>query len=167
MYRYFIGAGSNIDPNKNVILIIRELIKEFDEIHISRIVKTKPVNVEGGDFLNFNICLNSEYDLVKINKILKKIEAKSGRDLTAHNKKYLSRPADLDILFRIDEYDLSIDSENVPTESYLKSTFIELIEWLKLKCMVNAEKIPDGVELYLDKQTIGLKPVTVSMNMFE
>ena len=42
---YLLGIGSNVDPERNTVLIIDRLRRSFGEILVSRIIQTDPVGM--------------------------------------------------------------------------------------------------------------------------
>ncbi len=51
---YLLGIGSNIDPERNTLLIVERLRRRFGEILVSRIIQTDPVGMSSQrPFSNF------------------------------------------------------------------------------------------------------------------
>ena len=52
MARVYLGLGSNLFPEENLALAVRELRWRFGDVDLSRIYRSAPVGFEGEDFLN-------------------------------------------------------------------------------------------------------------------
>ena len=55
MTRVYLGLGSNVDPEPNLRLGIRELRRRFGELAVSPTYRSAAVGFEGDDFLNLAI----------------------------------------------------------------------------------------------------------------
>ena len=92
----YIGLGSNVDREKNIVLAVRELRKVFGELELSPVYESAAVGFDGSDFLNLVAAFDTENDVEEVVKTLRAIEDDLGRDRT--QPRFSPRPIDLDIL---------------------------------------------------------------------
>lgn len=91
-----VALGSNFEAEKNIRLALRQLESEFGEITVSRILRTKPIGLEGsGDFLNALAQFRTGLEYKELESRLKQIETLCGR---SHTVKSADIAIDLDIL---------------------------------------------------------------------
>ena len=92
-----IALGSNIDPEANLDLALKELKKRFKISKLSRWIRTKPLGIQDQpDFYNGALIMETELGLESLKKELKRIENLMGRDRSL--PKFGPRVIDLDIL---------------------------------------------------------------------
>lgn len=99
MNRLYILVGSNIDPNENVKKGLKHL-NQSDLIVVEAVSSefiSKPVGMEGSDFINIVLRCSTNLEFLETNTLLKKIEAICGRERDPQNK-FTSRTLDLDII---------------------------------------------------------------------
>ena len=163
MQRVFVSIGSNIDPKANIIRILYKFLEQFKQIDVSRIIETAPVGViTRRNFLNCSACINTDENPDHLKRQFSQIETALGRNRDDQNRKQISRPADLDILFCVGEGQRSINHLLIPTESYVRPTLIELLHYLDIKCPVNMPPLPKGVEIPVADMTVGRSPIHLS-----
>ena len=93
----YIAIGSNINPQKNIALVLKELAKIGRIISISKLIKTKPEGyLNQADFLNGAIKFKTELTPQNLLKELKNIEKLLKRNTPFRNG---PRTIDLDIIF--------------------------------------------------------------------
>ena len=160
MGRFYISIGSNINPEKNVVLILKELLKISPSLSISRILQTKAVDVESDNyFLNLCASLNFPDSASVLTQKFKEIERKLGRDIDDAERGKKDRTADIDILFAYDE-EASLDLRELDYPSWV---MLPLADLLKFQNII--EDYPDlpenGTTLTLDGIEIGAYPVTI------
>ncbi|MDF1588196.1 MAG: 2-amino-4-hydroxy-6-hydroxymethyldihydropteridine diphosphokinase [Gammaproteobacteria bacterium] len=96
---YILGIGSNIEPYKNIALIITELVKKFKTIHLSRVAQIPPIGINSSrDFLNLVVFIETDLPEADLKQLCNQIETALGRDRNDPDRKMKDRPADLDIL---------------------------------------------------------------------
>ena len=78
--KYFLSIGSNVNPKENIDFALDELKLILDSTISSSIHQTPSVGFKGDDFLNLVISGESESSFDELNKRLKDIEDRSGRD---------------------------------------------------------------------------------------
>lgn len=92
-----ISIGSNIDAESNIEKMLVLLGQEVKILKVSLLVKTKPIGIENQpDFTNGAVKIGTYLDKENLNRLLKCIEDKLGRDRTV--AKFGPRTIDLDIL---------------------------------------------------------------------
>ena len=124
--KYFLSLGSNINAEKNLEFAFTELKKILSNVKSSSIHQTKAEGFEGDDFLNLVVCGNSKLDFNDLDKKLKLIEDKTGRDRGA--PKFSARTLDIDIVLQIDENDdILFESDEIQNYSFVSQPLKELI----------------------------------------
>jgi len=92
----YLGLGSNIDPEENIRLGLRELRRRFGELGISDIYQSAALGFEGADFLNLAVGLESNATPGNIHEQIEAIHRVAGRQ--RDEARYLSRALDIDLL---------------------------------------------------------------------
>lgn len=121
MATVYVGLGSNIDPEINLHLGIRELRERYGELELSAVYRSKAVGFEGEDFLNLVARFESNESPVSICEEIELIHNLTGRD--RDSGKWESRPLDIDLLLY---NDLVIDEPpvRVPRKDVLEYSFV-------------------------------------------
>lgn len=124
--KYFLSLGSNIEPRKNLDLAISALGTLLNEMNCSSTHQTIAEGFEGEDFLNLVISGNSPLSFESLNKKLKSIEDKAGRDREA--PKFSARTLDIDIVLQInDEEEILFESDEIAKYSFVSEPLKELL----------------------------------------
>ncbi|QEP42705.1 2-amino-4-hydroxy-6-hydroxymethyldihydropteridine diphosphokinase [Ectothiorhodospiraceae bacterium BW-2] len=127
---YFIGIGSNIDPEKNIQRALTLLQQRFGTIELSPLQWTEPVGMTSrAPFINGVLYLESSSDSATLKQQLNQIEIELGRDRTDPERKIKDRPIDLDILLAR-PIGTAVTAADTPQESYLQRPFQQLIATL-------------------------------------
>lgn len=93
----YLAVGSNINPQKNIELALKELAKIGQVINVSKLIKTKPEGyLNQDDFLNGAIKFKTALSPKDLLKELKNIEKFLKRNTPFRNG---PRTIDLDIIF--------------------------------------------------------------------
>lgn len=117
-----VGVGSNINPRENIEVARKEISLETTLISCSKFVFTKPVGCrKQDDFLNGAFLIKTRHDRNGVNKILKNIEIKLGREKTASRNG--PRTIDLDVLIWNDR----VIDQDVYSRQFLKDSILELM----------------------------------------
>ncbi len=123
MNQAYLIIGSNIDPELNIPVAVKELANHPD-LHVQRISsvwKTRPVGSQTNDFLNAAVCLTTPLDEHQLKQdVLSVIEEKMGR--IRFEDKFAPRTIDLDIVVFNDR----VVDENLFTHDYLILPFSEI-----------------------------------------
>lgn len=121
MARVYLGLGSNIDPEANLALAIRELRSRYGDLALSPVYKSAAVGFEGADFLNLVVGLDSQDSPVEIHTVIEGIHDLSGR--TRGSEKFSSRPLDIDLLL-YDDLVLEHERFHLPRRDVLDYAFV-------------------------------------------
>lgn len=161
MPHYFIGLGSNIEPQRNIIRMLGALRAIAPALAIGRVVETAPVAVAGAAFLNVPVGLRCDLPAQELKARLNAIEAALGRDRSDPQSKTKSRPADLDILLWLADDATSVPADLLPREPYMRPMLLELLRFLGLTIDAETPELPPGVSLVFAGAAVGLGPVVV------
>lgn len=124
--KYFLSLGSNIEPKKNLDIAITALATLLDDMSCSSTHQTKAEGFEGEDFLNLIISGNSSLSFQSLNKKLKSIEDKAGRNRDA--PKFSARTLDIDIVLQLnDEEEILYESDEISKYSFVSEPLKELL----------------------------------------
>jgi len=126
--RVFLGIGSNIAPEANLRLAVRELRSRFGVLEVSSVYRSRPVGFEGGDFLNAVVGLDTELTPKDILRQLEEVHALAGR--RRDDRKLISRTLDIDLLLYgqlvIDEPGLRLPRDDVLRYNFVLRPLAEL-----------------------------------------
>jgi len=119
--RVYIGLGSNVERENNILLAIREMRKVFGELELSPVYESAAVGFDGSDFLNLVAGFDTDNDVDEVVKALRAIEDNLGRDRSL--PRFSPRPIDLDIL-TYDELELDVPGIQIPRHEILQNSFV-------------------------------------------
>jgi 2-amino-4-hydroxy-6-hydroxymethyldihydropteridine diphosphokinase len=119
--RVYVGLGSNISPEENLRLGIRELRWRYGSLDLSAVYSNAAVGFDGEDFLNMVVGFESDDAPGDILTQIEVIHGLAGRD--RGSGRYTSRPLDIDLLLYDDEV---IDDPRfrVPRPDILRHDFV-------------------------------------------
>lgn len=92
----FLSIGSNIDPEENLRLAVRELRRRFGDLDLSPVYRSPPVGFDGDDFLNVVTRLVTDAPPDRIQQELAEIHELAGRCRDAG--RFTPRTLDIDLL---------------------------------------------------------------------
>jgi 2-amino-4-hydroxy-6-hydroxymethyldihydropteridine diphosphokinase len=92
----YVGAGSNVAPERNLARAVTELAREFPGTRFSPWYRNRAVGFEGEDFINLVAAFDTELPLAGVLAKLHAIEALCGRERDA--PRWAPRSMDLDVL---------------------------------------------------------------------
>lgn len=92
----YVAVGSNVEPERNLALAMRELRREFPDVHFSPWYRNRAVGFEGADFINLVAGFSTALPVHEVVARLQAIEAICGRPREA--PRWAPRSMDLDIL---------------------------------------------------------------------
>ncbi len=128
MVRVYLGLGSNIEPEENLRLGIRELRRTYGEIDLSAVYSSAAIGFDGADFLNMVVRLQCTDSPRAIQGQVESIHVLAGRD--GNSDRYTSRPLDIDLLLYgdelIDEPDLTLPRCDVLDYSFVLRPLAEI-----------------------------------------
>ena len=93
----YLCLGSNINPKRHIRFAIDRFKRDFDDVVISNIYKSKAVGFEGDDFLNLAVAINTDLSLDKLLKYTDALEKSAGR-VRVKRGNFDSRTLDVDIV---------------------------------------------------------------------
>jgi 2-amino-4-hydroxy-6-hydroxymethyldihydropteridine diphosphokinase len=96
MARVFVSLGSNIDPEANLRIGVRELRRRFGNVEVSAVYRNAAVGFEGDDFLNLVAAFESDTSPLELCESIEGIHNLVGR--VRDSGKWESRPLDIDLL---------------------------------------------------------------------
>ena len=96
MAKVYLGLGSNIDPEENLRLGIRELRRHYGDVEVSRVYSNAAVGFEGADFLNLVAGFESDEEPAAIHRRIEQIHDLAGRE--RGDNPFGSRALDIDLL---------------------------------------------------------------------
>jgi 2-amino-4-hydroxy-6-hydroxymethyldihydropteridine diphosphokinase len=121
MARVYLGIGSNVEPERNLRLAVRELRQRFGKLDLSPVYRNPPLGFEGDDFLNAVIGLDTGLAPDELLRRMEDIHAAAGRRRDA--RKLVSRTLDIDLLL----YDRLVVDEpglRLPRSDVLRYNFV-------------------------------------------
>ena len=124
----FVGLGSNVDPEKNILRALAELGKQFGRLSLSGVYRNAAVGIEGKQFLNLVAHFSTTSDAASVAKRLDIIERSCGRG--RKGARYQSRTMDIDLLVFgddiIDEPGLKIPRPEVLEYAFVLKPLAEI-----------------------------------------
>lgn len=129
---YLLGIGSNLEPEHNIGKIIESLLALFPKLTLSRVLSIPPVGMNSHhDFLNMVVFIETSMDQDSLKSLCNEIETQLGRDRSDPASKTKDRPADLDILFKINAAeDLNTPANQITDEYFLYPLLNEVCTYL-------------------------------------
>jgi 2-amino-4-hydroxy-6-hydroxymethyldihydropteridine diphosphokinase len=157
---FLIGIGSNIEPNKNLVSIVDQLLERFPQVTLSRVLLLPPIGMNSQhDFLNVVVFIETAMTEEELKEICNAIETKQGRDRTDPTRKTKDRPADLDILTTAQfPQDGELVSHSITDEYFLYPLLDEIIAFLSSK-HISLEQ--EGVALMSRNLAFGQAATTI------
>ncbi len=92
----YVAAGSNIQPELNLLSAISALKRRLGDLRVSNAYRNKATGFEGPDFINLVIAFETELTLTEVLSVLQAVEGLCGRPRKA--PKFEPRSMDLDLL---------------------------------------------------------------------
>jgi len=119
--RVFVAAGSNIEPEHNLRLAAKELVRSFGSVDFSPAYRNRAVGFEGADFVNYVAGFATPLPVEAVVAELQRIEGLCGRERDA--PKWAPRSMDLDILL-CDDLVLERPGLTLPRPDLLKRPYM-------------------------------------------
>lgn len=122
MPRIYLGLGSNIEPEVNIVFAVEELERRFGSVTVSPVYRAPAVGFEGADFLNLVVAVDSEMPPAGLLALIEEIHSMAGREPGKGNQ-WVARPLDIDLL----TYGDRIEPDRpvrVPRDDILKYAFV-------------------------------------------
>lgn len=121
MARVYLGLGSNIRPEENLRLAIRELRQRYGDLILSPVYRSAAVGFHGDDFLNLVVGLDCDDSPIDIHGQIEIIHELAGRE--RGSERYSSRPLDIDLLL-YDDLIAEYPGFQLPRDDVLKYSFV-------------------------------------------
>ena len=121
MATVYVGLGSNIDPEANLHVGVRELRARYGELQLSAVYRSKAVGFEGDQFLNLGASFETDSSPEAVCDEIELIHTLAGRD--RNDGKWASRSLDIDLLLYDD---LVVDEKpvRIPRDDVLEYSFV-------------------------------------------
>lgn len=131
--RVYLGLGSNIDPEENLRLGIRELRWRFGPLDRSPVYRSRPLGFTGEDFLNMVVALDASEPVASLRETIEGIHDLAGRQ--RGSGRFVSRPLDIDLLLYgdaiVDEPGCRIPRPDILRYSFVLRPLSELVPELR------------------------------------
>ena len=121
MTEIYVGAGSNIEPERYLLAALTGLADIFGLLHLSPVYRNQAVGFDGDDFLNMVIGFDTDRDLDGVRAELERIETETGR--TRDTTRFGPRSLDLDLLLFGDWVDEG-ENPSVPRNEITRYAFV-------------------------------------------
>lgn len=121
MATVYVGLGSNIDPEANLHLGVRELRARYGELQLSAVYRSKAVGFEGEDFLNLVASFETDTSPADVCDEIELIHTLAGRD--RNDGKWASRSLDIDLLL-YDDLVIEEKPVHIPRNDVLEYSFV-------------------------------------------
>jgi 2-amino-4-hydroxy-6-hydroxymethyldihydropteridine diphosphokinase len=117
----YVGLGSNIKPEENLGIAVRELRQKYGELEVSSVYRSAAIGFDGDDFLNLVVGFRSEDEPTEICEEIDRLHNLVGR--ARGSDKWAARPLDIDLLLYNDRV---IDERpvRVPRSDILEYSFV-------------------------------------------
>jgi 2-amino-4-hydroxy-6-hydroxymethyldihydropteridine diphosphokinase len=119
MTRAYIGIGSNVEPERHIVMAVQALRGRFGVLSVSPVYKNKAVGFEGDDFLNGVVGLDTDLGVPELKAALDEVELACGRERVA--ARFAPRTLDLDLLVYGDRVDAAA---KLPRGDILRYAFV-------------------------------------------
>ena len=128
MPQVYVAAGSNIDPQVNLLRAQAELARIYGSLNVSPWYRNAAVGFAGQDFINFVFGFATQLGVHEIQQQLRQVEALCGRPPGA--PKWAARAMDLDILLygdlELDEPQLKLPRPDLLVRPYMLRPLADL-----------------------------------------
>lgn len=131
MTKVFIGIGSNSEPARQLRLAVQALADRYGKLSISTVYVSAPVGIDGPDFLNLVVGVDTADPPLLVAQTLKEIECRQNRLAGSGH----SRAIDLDFLLYgsrvIDTPELTLPREDIRQHAFVLRPLAELAPTLR------------------------------------
>lgn len=120
----YVGIGSNIEQEKYIRRARQALQQSFGEhcqLQLSPVYKTRAIGFDGDDFYNLVASFTTAISAFAVEKKLKAIEHKNGRQRA--QEKFSARTLDIDLLL-YDKEIINHDGVSIPRDEIEKYAFV-------------------------------------------
>lgn len=121
MARVYLSLGSNVVPENNLRLGVRELARRYSCLTLSPVYRNKAVGFAGDDFLNMVVACDVDDGLDRLAADIEAIHSLAGR--RRGKERFSARSLDIDILM-VDQQVLEGPPLTLPREDVLRYAFV-------------------------------------------
>ena len=121
MARVFFSVGSNVDPEDNLRLAVRELDRRYGELTLSPVYRNRPVGFAGDDFLNMVVACDVDCDVAAVGEDIEVIHRLAGRQ--RGEERFAARSLDIDMLL-YDDLVIAGPPVTLPRDDVLRYSFV-------------------------------------------
>jgi 2-amino-4-hydroxy-6-hydroxymethyldihydropteridine diphosphokinase len=121
MATVYVGLGSNVEPEKNLQLGVRELRSRYGDLELSPVYRGAAVGFDGDDFLNLVVAFRCDDSPEAIHEQIEIVHDLSGRK--RGGEKFADRPLDIDLLL-YDDRVLEHPRFTIPRADVLEYGFV-------------------------------------------
>lgn len=117
----YLGLGSNVEPEENLQLAVRELRRRFKLLALSSVYRSKSLGFDGDDFLNAVAGIETDKPAPELCSELEKIHDLANRE--RDSDRFSARTLDIDLLL----YGQQVVAEapiRVPRSDVLEYSFV-------------------------------------------
>lgn len=122
MPEVYVGAGSNVEPRRNLAAGLVALAEHYGILRLSPVYQNQPVGFEGEDFLNLVVAFQTDDPVEAVSATLAAIEADNGR--TRAEARMSPRTLDLDLLLYGDLVTTDGEGVQLPREEITRYPFV-------------------------------------------
>ena len=119
--RAYVGAGSNIEPERHLRAALHDLERRFGTLSRSSVYRTSAVGFHGDDFLNLVVSFRTSLSAAELVTELDRIEASAGR--RRHAERFAPRTLDLDLLMYADTV-VDVPGLKLPRDDIVEYAFV-------------------------------------------
>ena len=124
----YLGVGSNIDPERHLLMAYEELDARFGPVSVSSVYRSTAVGFDGDDFLNMAIFFATRESPREILQGLAAIHERAGRPTEA--RRVAPRTLDVDLLLYgdivVDEPGLKLPRDDVKRYGFVLAPLAEV-----------------------------------------
>jgi len=121
MSTVYLGLGSNVAPESNLLLAARELRRRFTLRKISSVYRNKSLGFDGDDFFNAVACIETDKTPQALCAELEEIQELASRE--RNSDRFSSRTLDIDLLL-FGQQDITGPPVRVPRSDVLEYSFV-------------------------------------------
>ena len=121
MAKVYLGLGSNVEPQRNLRLGIRELARQFGDLQLSNLYSNASVGFDGDEFINLVVGLETDATPYEIHEVIEKIHVLAKRQRGETH--FAPRTLDIDLLL-YDDLVLNDPPIRIPRADILQYSFV-------------------------------------------
>lgn len=119
MTTVYAGLGSNLRPEDNLRVAVRDLARQFGPLRLSPVYRNPAIGFEGDDFLNLVVGFDTDQEVAEVVDVFERLHGQAGR--TRGGERFVSRTLDIDLLLY---GDCIADEPPLPRPDILEYLFV-------------------------------------------